>query len=223
MVASFPAGGFEARVVPSAEPARLDAIVTSTKAPFAAINGGFYDRSGAAMGLVRAQGRDVIPLRKGGGSGVFVYADGAARIDHRDAYPSGAPGQAALQSIDRIVSGGVSLVKLGGSSRRAARSAVALDAEGGVHLVVAFDDAAPLREEDGHIMLGPRSASTGPTLGQMAILLTRSPEAGGVRASEALGLDGAVSTALMLDDGVRTLHVQPFNATINALVLSPAP
>lgn len=221
VVASFPKGGYDVRVLPSPKPAPLDTILAAdpVAAPFAAIDGGFYDREGQPMGLVRTGGRDVAPLRKGGGSGVFVYTDGVAHVVHRDRFTAGTE---ALQSIDRIVSGGASLVRDKPGSRRAARSAVALDAAGGLHLVVAYDQRAVVSQREGEVQLGPHSASSGPTLAQMATLLTRSPGAGGVQAEEALGMDGGISTALTVDNGAQSLHVRPFNATINALAVQPS-
>lgn len=222
VVVSFEPGAHRVRVVPSERPDSLDAIVAAVGAPqpFAAIDGGFYDLRGAPMGLVRAGGRDASPLTERGGSGVLVVEDGRARIVHREAY---APSEAltdALQSIDRIVSEGRSLVSDQASQRRAARSAVALDASGRLHLVVAFDRRAVGLEEEARIVLDRESGTTGPTLGELAELLVRSPEEGGVGAVEALGLDGGFSTSLTVKSATRSLRIEPYRATINAVLVS---
>ncbi len=222
VVASFTPGEHRVQVVPSERPAALDHIVAGARSaqPFAAIDGGFYDLEGAPMGLVRTEGRDVSPLRETGGSGVLVVEGARARIVHRDAY---APNDAitdAVQSVDRIVSEGRSLVSARASQRRAARSAVALDARGALHLVVAFDQRAIAHEEDARITLGSESGTTGPTLGQMAELLARSPEDGGVGAVEALGLDGGFSTSMTVKSAARALRIEAFRATINGVLVT---
>ena len=50
-----------------------------------AINGGFYDGAGMAMGLSVSDGRPISPLRRGGGSGVLLLSEDGHRIVHRDA------------------------------------------------------------------------------------------------------------------------------------------
>lgn len=225
VVASFsPGAGRRARVLPSERPRPLDAIVAerSPPQPFAAIDGGFYDPHGEPMGLVRTGGEDRHPLTDTGGSGVFLVEDGRPRIVHRDAYASRPAIHEALQSIDRLVSEGESLVSASASRRRAARSAVALDADGGLHLVVAFDERAVADEGPAHVALGAEATRTGPTLGQMARLLIRAPEEGGVGAVEALGLDGGLSTSLVVKSAERSLRIEPYRATINALLVTAA-
>jgi hypothetical protein len=222
VVASFIPGQHRVQVVPSERPEALDTIVARAAAtqPFAAIDGGFYDLQGQPMGLVRTSGRDASPLREGGGSGVLVVEEGLARIVHRDAYAASDAITDAVQSIDRIVSEGRSLVSAQASQRRAARSAVALDAQGSLHLVVAFDERAIAHEETARIALGPECGTTGPTLGEMAELLTRSPEQGGVGAREALGLDGGFSTSMTVKSAARALRIEAYRATINAVLVT---
>src|SRR5262245_15613515 len=69
-----------------------------------ATNGGFYDESGHAMGLVMQDGREVSKLRRGGGSGVLTFGPRGFAVLHRSD-PLPADMTQALQSIDRIVSG----------------------------------------------------------------------------------------------------------------------
>ncbi|MBX3274424.1 MAG: phosphodiester glycosidase family protein [Sandaracinaceae bacterium] len=210
------------RVLPSERPRPLPELVArvSPPQPFAAIDGGFYDTDERPMGLVRTGGRDVSPLGERGGSGVLYVEDGVPHIVHRDDYRASARVMEALQSIDRLVDDGASLVAETASPRRAARAAVALDQEGTLHLVVAFDERAVLTSSDARIELGPDSTRSGPTIGEWAALLARAPAEGGVGARVALGLDGGVSTSLVVKSEGRSLTIVPHHATINALVVS---
>ncbi len=223
VVASFTSGhGRRARVLPSERPRPLSEIVAvaSPPEPFAAIDGGFYDTEGAPMGLVRSAGRDHHAVGERGGSGIFFWRDGRPHIVHRDAYEPGEDITDALQSVDRLVDSGRSLVSAAASNRRAARSAVAIDARGDLHLVVAFDERAVASQSEALIQMGGDSTRTGPTIAQMAELLVRSPEDGGVGAREALGLDGGLSTSMVVKSDARALTILPYNATINALLVT---
>jgi len=223
VVASFTDGrDRHIRVLPSDAPQPLQQIVAADdpSQPFAAIDGGFYDRDQSPMGLVRTGGRDVHPVGDRGGSGVFLLEGGTPRIVHVDAYRSGPRVSEALQSIDRLVDGGESVIGPGASDRRAARSAVAIDADGGVHLAVAFDERAVAAEADARIEMGGDATRTGPTIAQWAELLRRPAARGGVGARQALGLDGGLSTSLVVKSEARSLSIVPYNATINALVVS---
>jgi len=223
VVASFSDGrDRHIRVVPSDAPRPLQEIVAGDdpSQPFAAIDGGFYDRDRAPMGLVRTGGRDVHPAGARGGSGVFLVEGGAPRIVHVDDYRGGERVTEALQSIDRLVDGGQSLIGPGATDRRAARSAIAIDADGDVHLAVAFDERAVAQEADARIEMGGDATRTGPTIAQWAELLRRPRDQGGVGARQALGLDGGLSTSLVVKSEARSLSIVPYNATINALVVS---
>jgi hypothetical protein len=214
IVATFAPRARTIRVVPSEGPRPLDAIVgpIGSPQPFAAIDGGFYDLEGAPMGLVRTGGEDVARLREGGGSGVF-FVDDAPHIVHRDAYRPTRAIREAVQSIDRLVADGASLVSPNASDRRAARSAIAISADGALHLVVAFDQRAIALEEDARIVLDEDSGTTGPTLGEMAALLIS------IGARDALGLDGGLSTSLTVKSAEHALRVEAFRATINAILV----
>ncbi|MCA9606356.1 MAG: phosphodiester glycosidase family protein [Myxococcales bacterium] len=210
------------RIVPSERPAPLSEIVAHAHPPqpFAAIDGGFYDTDQQPMGLVRAAGVDHHPVGERGGSGILFVRDGRPQIVHRDAYRGEANVSEALQSIDRLVNRGASVVAESASRRRASRSAVVIDGAGAVHLVVAFDERAVASEEAARIELGREATRTGPTIAQWADLLARDPEDGGVGATEALGLDGGFSTSLVVKSEARSLTIVPYNATINAVMLT---
>jgi hypothetical protein len=217
-----PGAGRHVRVLPSARPAPLREIVAgaSPPQPYAAIDGGFYDTHSEPMGLVRAGGVDIHAVGEEGGSGVFFVESGAPRIVHVDAYVPSDSITEALQSIDRLVQDGSSVVSPAASQRRAARSAVAIDARGGLHLVIAFDERAVLREEDARVELGPDATRSGPTIAQWAELLRRPVQEGGVGARDALGLDGGFSTSLVVKSEARALSVIAHNATINGLLVT---
>ncbi len=210
------------RILPSERPAPLSEIVARAHPPqpFAAIDGGFYDTDQRPMGLVRTGGVDHHPVGERGGSGVLYVEGGLPRIVHTEAYRPEPSVTEALQSIDRLVNRGASVVAPTASARRAARSAVAIDAAGAVHLVVAFDEAAVATEEAARIELGREATRTGPTIAEWAALLARDPAEGGVGATEALGLDGGFSTSLVVKSEAQSLTIVPYNATINAVLLT---
>jgi hypothetical protein len=218
---SFAPGERQVRVVASEAPRALDRIVADIATqPFAAVNGGFYDTDGEAMGLVRADGAEVHPLTERGGSGVFFMEDGRPRIVQRDAYVASDRIRDAVQSIDRVVEGGRSVVREDPSARRAARSAVAIDERDVLHFAIAFDERAIAREEGARIVLDEDSGTTGPTPGELASLLARAPAEGGLGAVSALALDGGFSTSLTVKSARRALRVVAYRATINAIVAS---
>ncbi len=131
-------------VHPAADVSDLPVIATAGEGE-SLINGGFYDAG--AMGLVRHEGRDLAPRTPSGGSGIAYWGPGVPlQVTHRDAWSDA--GTEALQSIDRLVDGGKSLVQPKADARITARVAVITLADG-VALVVAADDdsAAPTGSE----------------------------------------------------------------------------
>lgn len=207
-------------VVPSREPAplaRVIAAVTARDGDFVAINGGFYDARGA-MGVVLTSGQSIAPFRRGGGSGVVVSTGGTPRLVHRDDYAPSQRDRWALQSIDRLVIDGAVLVKEAPGASRDARSAIALDDRGNVLLVVAFDERAIAAEKEGRVRLDADSSTTGPTLGEFAVLLATQREEGGLGAVWALNLDGGLSTSFESQVAGTTLGATACKATINALL-----
>lgn len=211
-----PRAAAKVEVRPSAVVAPFAELVPQDAGPWAAINGGFYDDQGAAMGLVVAGGRSWSEFRKGGGSGVLAAAAGQLRIVHRDEWqPSAVPSAVdhALQSIDRLVDEGQNLVKPRPGAPRAARSAVALAADR-VWLVVAVSDDSV--EIDGEDVQLKATSGHGMTLHGFADFIVEH-----TGATQALNLDGAVSTQLAIRDGDRRFEVRGELGTINALVMRP--
>lgn len=186
--------------------------------PWAAINGGFYeDRAGemAPMGVVLSAGELAHPYKKRGGSGVFALVDGQPRIIHRDGWPALAARKPAhaLQSIDRIVSEGRSLVTRREGAGLAARSAVALS-DDQLWLVALAADGSITEQAD-----GARLRATGwqglPLWGFAEYLIDTTG------AVEALNLDGAVSTQLLVSASGKTWRIIGERGTLNALVVEP--
>lgn len=202
-------------VVPVWAPSALQAFAAIEPGrACAAINGGFYDLQGA-MGWVVHAGEEVAPLRATGGSGVLVIDADGTRIVHRDA--AGGRPREALQSIDRLVDGGRSVVGAGARPDADARSAVGLRGDGTMVLAVVFADAAVVREDAGRVELGPASSTTGVSLAAWAELLARPVADGGLGVTTALNLDGGYSTSLVVRVGAVELDVVAHGATINAL------
>ncbi len=177
-----------------------------------AINGGFYDGAGNAMGLSISGGRQITPLRTGGGSGVLLLGGGAPRVVHRDDVGDLDGVTGAVQSIDRLASEGRILVSDKASPARDARSGVAVTADGGLLFAVLFAEDAVAREEGGDIYLDAGSTSSGVSLREWAALMV------GLGGVSALNLDGGFSTSMHVSLGGERLDVHPHGATINAVV-----
>src|SRR5262245_6650668 len=64
-------------------------LLPTDDGPWAAINGGFYDKGGKALGLVIAGGTERSAFLKGGGSGIFFVDPTGPRVIHRDAWSPG--------------------------------------------------------------------------------------------------------------------------------------
>ncbi len=188
--------------------------------PWAMINGGFYEphpKGGyRAMGVVVADGTSHSPYRKRGGSGVFVVdAQGKASLVHRPDWKKVATTEPphALQSIDRVVVEGASVVRQGRDSRGAARSAVAIDGQT-IWLVAAAAD-------DSTHELSPSSwrlsrTRRGMTLWEWSRFLIDS-----TGATHALNLDGGVSTQLVARAKGARVEVRGERGTLNAVVVKP--
>jgi hypothetical protein len=105
----------------------------------ALVNGGFYDSG--PMGLVRHDGTTVHDLTPTGGSGVLFWSPGSpVRIVHRDTWAR--EGTEALQSIDRLVADGRSMVRTRADARAAARTGVAVTPEAVLLVVAAASSSA---------------------------------------------------------------------------------
>lgn len=189
------------RVVPTNDLQKIEDLVSSpSRGAWATINGGFYERwpNGShpyrAMGVVQSQGKEHSPYRHRGGSGVLVVdaKESSPQILHRDAYKKrgGDPPWQALQSIDRIVSGGETLVKKREGAKMAARSAVALTEKEVILITLAARTS--VREFDGGARLF-KTSFLGLPLWAFAAYVRDS-----TGAQEALNMDGAVSTQMMV-------------------------
>lgn len=186
-------------------------LLPADAGPWAAVNGGFYEL-GSPMGLVVSRGAPRTPLTARGGSGVLEATPAGPVVVRRDDYVPGS--DAAVQSIDRLVDGGASLVHNTGGPR-AARTAVAITADA-VWLVVIVD--ATSIERDGTDVQLTSTSGYGPTLRETAQYLVDE-----LHAEQAINLDGAVSTQLAVADGEFQLAVHGERGTVNAPVLRPRP
>lgn len=198
-----------AQVRPSAEVRPFDELLPGDAGPWAAINGGFYEHG--PMGLVVSDGQEHSPLSPRGGSGIFQWGPAAPAILHRSAWTPGPP--QALQSIDRLVDAGRSLVKARDQARAAARSAVVLT--GTELLLVALADGEGIETLPDGVQLH-RTVARGLPLWAFAELLVQ-----GLDAQTALNLDGAISTQMAVQAQGRRFHLRGEAGTINVLVIRP--
>lgn len=174
-------------VTPADGVVRFRSLLPTDDGPWVAVNGGFYGADGQPLGLVLSDGKLWHALgRSAGGTGVLLGAPGPAAVVHRDAYTEGRAH--AVQSIDRLVDAGQSLVKPAAGARHAARTAVAITADS-VVFAVGFDPTYASLAADGITLRA--TAGTGPTLAAFADWLVA-----GLHAEQALNLDGAISTQL---------------------------
>lgn len=187
---------------------------------YAAINGGFYGRDEQPMGWVVADGRELAPKTRSGGSGIFLLTGEGASVVHRDATLPKTPPLLALQSIDRLVDAGKSLVKPRPAPPRDARSAVAVLDGGSVLFVVAFDRQSAEIAGDA-VTLNAKSTSSGMTLAEFAEVLALPEARGGLGAKTAMNLDGGFSTSMQLRVGDTERRVVAHRATTNALLAAP--
>ncbi len=199
----------------------LEVFEPEPDGPWAIVNGGFYesdpDGDYRPMGVVIADGRSLSPYRRRGGSGVLsVDAKGKASLVHRPDWPKVAktsPPRHALQSIDRVVVGGESVVSAGKDARGAARSAVAIG-DDSVWLVISAADSST--SETGTSSWRLSGTSHGMTLWEWSRFLIET-----TGAPHALNLDGGVSTQLIAHaDGAR-VEVRGERGTLNAVVVRP--
>jgi len=199
------------RVAHADELAEFSTFHPEDDGPWATINGGFYDRALAPMGLVVSDGNESSALRSGGGSGIFLETSNGPQIVHRTAPIVGAT--QALQSIDRLVNEGASVV---GSrdERKATRSAVVVGTESlWVGLVAA--DAAARSVPDGIWLRW--TGRRGLPLYAFADYLVSATDA-----VTALNLDGGASSSLTVRAAGQTFRVIGERGTVNAIQIRPA-
>jgi uncharacterized protein YigE (DUF2233 family) len=211
--------GAQAAVHHSEEVVALGELVKAPGGPWAAINGGFYEeRAGrmAPMGVVWSGGAQRHPYKKRGGSGLFVVGEAGPQVIHRDAWREWEAKRPkhALQSIDRIIAGGQTLVTPREGARSAARSAVVVGREA-IWLVVLAADGSITERADGALQLRDTSWQ-GVPLWAFAAYLSETTDA-----RDALNLDGAVSTQLIVEAAGKTWRILGERGTINAITLAP--
>ncbi len=198
-------------VLTSARVEPFGSLLPSDPGPWAAINGGFYDRDGQAMGAVIAGGVVHAPYRRGGGSGVVQVTGNGVEIVHHSNFQPDA--MEALQSIDRIVARSKPLVNVRPAAPVSARSAIALTAEEIVLVLVASERSIAGNGDD--VTLGLVSGY-GMSLWAFSRYLVTA-----LGAESALNLDGGVSAQLAARIDGRKYRVRALRGTVNAVLLRP--
>jgi hypothetical protein len=199
------------RVIPSDHVNSLDQFLPKDEGPWATINGGFYDVDGKAMGVVVADGKLNSPFRLGGGSGIFEVTKHGPRIIHRRTYVPGA--SQALQSIDRIIAQGKSLVNRRTEARATARSAVAITDDELFFIVLAQDESIVGHGDNVQLSFTSRYGLPLWAFSEYVLESTA--------ANAALNLDGSISTQFAARIGGREIRVRGLGGTINALIMRP--
>ena len=194
-------------VRPSDEVRPLADLTAGETGTWAAVNGGFYEDG--PMGLVVSDGVERHAFEERGGSGVVQYDPMPVSVVHRDAWKPGA--KHALQSIDRIVDAGASLVTPREGAHLDARSAVAV-APDGVWVVAAVANESVTQGSDGVELV--RTVGHGLALSEFADLLVT-----GLQVEQALNLDGAVSTQMVVSVPPWRWVVAGERGTINGVVV----
>ena len=176
-------------VVPGPGSPKTAALLRRERSAAAAINGGFFDEDRRSLGLRIADGKTVVPLRRGVDWGVLVLRPGRAAVVHSRDFKPDARIEGAIQVGPRLIAAGRPL-KL--KPQVARRSAVAVDRHGRtLTLVVA----------------GPIEAN------RLADLLVR------LGFYSALMLDGGASTQISVAAGPFTLDVSGAYGVPDALVM----
>lgn len=208
-----------ARVTHSDDVVPFSALVPADDAgPWAAVNGGFYERG--PMGLVVSDGVERNAWSKRGGSGIFQWSAAAGpSIVHRSAWSPG-PTQ-AVQSIDRLVDAGKSLVEQRPGARAAARTAVAIGRDR-LWLIALADDAS-IEPLEGSADGGVEGAQLHDTVVLGLPLWTFAEYlADHVGADTAVNMDGAISTQLAVAGAGRRFEIRGERGTINSVLIRPA-
>jgi hypothetical protein len=197
-------------VIPSDEILPLNKLLPDeVDGDFVAINGGFYDVDNLAMGLVVSGSETTSKLAQNGGSGIVERRDGTVRVIHRRDFEPGA--DEALQSIDRIVAEGKSLLTEGRRERHTARSAIAVG-EDYLWFVVAVESASIAGEPGAHSFQLQSTSYRGLPLWAFARYLIATTDV-----VDALNLDGAVSTQMIARLGGVEVDIRGEKGTINAV------
>ncbi len=215
--------GSFARVLAADDVQDFEDFLAPDDGPRVMINGGFYESSKTpgiqyeAMGVVRSRGKTHHRYVHRGGSGVLVITKDDLKIIHRSDWPEhkGKATTDALQSIDRIVDKSKALVKpKDPPGRLAARSGIALGKEH-IWVIVAVSERSIRPTPEGVTLVG--TSYQGMPLWGFAHYIVASTEA-----TEALNLDGAVSTQMEVRTVNHTFSVRGERGTINAVEFRPA-
>jgi hypothetical protein len=198
-------------VLPADTVERFGHFLPADEGPWAVINGGFYNEHMNPLGLVVSDGTGHSSIGRGGGSGIFLVGPDGPAVVHRDDWQEG-PEQ-ALQSIDRLVVEGVSVVS-SRNSRRATRVAVVVGAEH-LWLVLAASESSIRTLGDSTVWLRFTSRR-GLPLWAFADYLIETTDV-----VSALNLDGGGSANLVVQLGERRFEVLGERGTINALLVRP--
>jgi uncharacterized protein YigE (DUF2233 family) len=166
----------------------LDSVLERTDADFA-VNGGFFDANGKALGLAISDGMIVSPLSKTMSGGVITFDGERARLFASEGFTTPEGTKFAIQCKPRLVVEGAPNVK-SDDGQRSERSALCLR-DGGKTM-----DVVIVREASG--------AATGPSLYALGRFLAK-------RGCEnALNLDGGPSTGVAWrDDDGKALQFAP--------------
>jgi hypothetical protein len=189
----------------------LPRLLPLDEGPWAALNGAFYDVDNTPMGVVVADGVTLAPFRRGGGSGVLVVEQGWPRIIHHSEFDSGY--DQALQSIDRIIAAGASLVRQRADARATARAAVAVSGRE-IYLIAAASDASL-------VGAGDRIRLRGASLRGLPLWAFTDYILASTDVTDALNLDGSVSVQFAARVGDRDIRVGNVGGTVNALLIRP--
>jgi uncharacterized protein YigE (DUF2233 family) len=153
-----------------------------------AINAGFFDPEGRAIGLAVSQGKVLSDFSKTMSGGVFYIVDAVARVDATEEFDPTRRVDLAVQCRPRLVVGGQANVR-SDDGQRAERTALCVrDAGRTVDVVLAE----------------PRAGSRGPSLFALAQYLA----AGEPRCEDALNLDGGPSTGVAYRGGDATMSME---------------
>jgi hypothetical protein len=174
------------------------------------VNGGFYDE--AAMGLVAHLGKTEAQQTDFGGSGIVSWSSGRGlQIAHREAFQAEGVSE-AVQSVDRLVDGGKSLVRVREGVPQTSRVAVGHST---AEVLVAIAGGWDSTERAGlDLVLGASEHEGLPLWGFGDLLVELGFE-------KALNLDGGISTEAVIRVGGVEHQVRGGIGTINAVQLVP--
>ena len=185
----------------------FESFLFEEQTPWVSINGGFYDIDGSPMGVVISNYDVIQPFTGRGGTGIFtVDENGVQIISSSDFEPTVIH---AVQSIDRIIMNGRTLPTR--IEEFAARSAITIS-ENAVSIVVVAADPSVLGSKT-EIQLSAVSFM-GMSLWAFADYLLATTDA-----SEALNLDGGVSTQMAGQIGDVQFRIYGVNNTPNVITL----